>query len=79
MDNTILNDMDESIGYYGDLIKGYKELICDEIKRGDFETAKSLCDEALEIEEYKEYDGLLVLSENNGMGFTCKPYKESEA
>lgn len=78
MDNVIFNDMDESIGYYKDLAQGYKEMIEDEVKRGDYEQAQSLIEEAQEIDEYKEYEGLLVLSENNGMGFTCRPYKETE-
>lgn len=77
MNNVIFNDMDESIGYYKDLAQGYKEMIEDEVKRGDYEQAQSLIEEAQEIDEYKEYEGLLVLSENNGMGFTCRPYKET--
>lgn len=78
MDNVIFNDMDESIGYYKDLAQGYKEMIEDEVKLGDYERAQSLIEEAQEIDEYKEYEGLLVLSENNGMGFTCRPYKETK-
>jgi len=76
MNNVIFNDMDESIGYYKDLAKGYKELIEDAVKREDYEEAQELIEQVQDIDEYKDYEGLLVLSMNNGMGFTCKKYKE---
>lgn len=75
MDNTIYNDMDETIGYYSDLARGYKKLIKETVEGDDFDEAKDLMEQLEEINEWKEYDGLLVLSMNNGMGFTCKPYK----
>ena len=77
-DNVIYNDRDEAIGYYKDLDNLYKELIVSATKQGDYEEVKSLTEQAGEIKEYKEYTELLVLSENNGMGFTVKPYKGEE-
>ena len=74
-ENIIYNDMDESIGYYKDFVKLYKDLIKDATDKGDWEEIEYLVEQIKEIEDFREFDGLLVLSENNGMGFTCNPYK----
>lgn len=79
MDNTIYNDMDETIGYYSDIARGYKKLIKEAVERGDHEEATDLREELAEIREYKEYDDLLILSMNNGMGFTCQPYQPKQS
>lgn len=78
MDNTIFNDMDETIGYYSDLVRGYKKLIKEAVERDDYEEAKDLMGQLEEINEWTDCDGLLVLSMNNGMGFTVKPYKTKQ-
>ena len=75
-DNTIFNDMDETLGYYKDIVALYQDLINGATKRNDMEEVKLRAEELDEINEYRDHEGLLVLSENNGMGFTCKPYKE---
>lgn len=79
MDNTIYNDMDETIGYYSDIANGYKKLIKEAVDGDEFEEANDLMEQLDEINEWKDYDGLLVLSMNNGMGFTCKQYKPKES
>lgn len=76
--NTIFNDMDETIGYYKDIVALYQSLIKDATDRNDPEEIKDLSEQLDEINEFKECDGLLVLSENNGMGFTCREYKKGE-
>lgn len=78
MDNTIYTDMDDTIGFYKDLVRGYKELISQAVNREDYEEAKDLMEQLEEIKEYSEYDDLLILSMNNGMGFTCKPYQTKQ-
>lgn len=75
-DNVILNDMDESIGYYKDLYAMFESVIIDALKDHDTETAQEQVGYLLELDEHKDYDGLLVLSMNNGMGFTAKPYEK---
>lgn len=75
-DNVILNDMDESIGYYKDLYAMFESVIVDALKNHDTETAQEQVGYLVEIDEFKDYDGLLVLSMNNGMGFTAKPYEK---
>ena len=73
-DNTIFNDMDETLGYYKDIVALYQDLISGATERNEMEEVKMLAEQLEEINEFSEYDGLLVLSENNGMGFTCKKY-----
>lgn len=77
MDNNVIyNDMDESIGYYKDLYKMFADVIADCLKNHDSETAQEQIEYLVELDEWKDYDGLLVLSMNNGMGFTAKPYEK---
>ena len=75
-DNTIFNDMDETLGYYKDIVALYQDLINGATKRNDMEEVKMLAEELEEINKYRDHEGLLVLSENNGMGFTVKPYEK---
>lgn len=76
MDNNVIyNDMDESIGYYKDLYKVFADVIADCLKNHDSETAQEQIEYLVELDEWKDYEGLLVLSMNNGMGFTAKPYE----
>mgnify|MGYP006992122412 CR=1 FL=1 len=79
MDNTIFNDMDETIGYYSDLVRGYKKLIKEAVERDDYEEAKDLMEQLEEINQWTDNDGLLVLSMNNGMGFTCRTYQPKQS
>ncbi len=77
MENVIYDsNNDLSIGFYEDLVRGYKDIIKDFLDKEDYENAKSCTNELDDITKWKDYTGLLVLSENNGMGFTCKPYEQ---
>ena len=76
MNNTIYNDYnDDTIGFYGDIVDGYKKLIADDIMGENYDNAKDLIDQLGEVRATigKGYRGLLLLSNNNGMGFTCEP------
>ena len=74
-DNIIFNSEEETtIGFYSDPVRLYKHLIKDKIDLNEYEEAKDLTDELAEIDNFTDYDGLLELSQNNGMGFTCKKY-----
>ena len=77
-DNVIYNDRDETIGYYNDLYKIFSDLIKEMLDSRNIEGAKEQLEYLDEMGDYANYDGLLVLSDNNGMGFTCKPYKEGQ-
>lgn len=76
--NVIYNNNDETIGYYNDLYK----MLTDEIKRmldgRNIEGAKEQIEYLEELSDLANYDGLIVLSMNNGMGFTAKPYAPEE-
>lgn len=76
--NIIYNDKDETIGYYNDLYKLYEGEITRAVKTRNIEGAKQYLEELDEMSELANYDGLIILSDNNGMGFTARPYKESE-
>lgn len=77
-DNVIQNDMDETIGYYNDLYKIFEGVIIDALKSRDIDTAKEQLEYLDELGDWANYDGLLVLSMNNGMGFTAKPYRKEQ-
>lgn len=78
--NNVIYDSnrEELIGFYRDLVAYYKHYIKEFIDNNDTEQAKSFTENLEEINEHSEYEGLLVLSENNGMGFTCREYKGKE-
>lgn len=76
-DNTIFDSNNDNVyGLYNDLVKAYKKIIKEQLDDGDLESVESYTEDLKEIEEFKDYDGLLVLSENNGMGFTCDKYRD---
>lgn len=72
--NVIYNNNDEAIGYYNDLYKTFTEEIKRMLDGHDIEGAKEQMEYLEELSELANYDGLIVLSMNNGMGFTAKPY-----
>ena len=74
-DNVILTDMDESIGFYKDLYAMFVDVIKGALDSGDVNVAKEQIEYLEEMEEYKDFPDLLVLSMNNGVGFTCRPYQ----
>lgn len=77
-DNVIYNNDDETIGYYNDLYAMFYSIIDDALKSRDIDTAKEQLEYLEEMSEWANYDDLLILSMNNGMGFTAKPYKKGE-
>lgn len=79
VDNIIYNDMDEAIGYYSDIVKVYKRMIKEATDKNDYDEARELLNQLEEIDKFTDCDGLLVLSDNNGMGFTCKQYQPKES
>ena len=77
MDNCIFDDdTNNTIGRYKDLKAGLKEQAQEFLEGEDYEQVETMCEILLDLESYKESDSLLVLSENNGMGWTIKEYKK---
>ena len=77
MENLIHDyNTDDIYGFYSDLVKFYKGEIKSAVDRNDYDEAKDLMEQLEEIDNYTDFDGILVLSMNNGMGFTAKPYEK---
>ena len=77
-ENIIHNDKDEVIGYYKDLRELIIENITTNVKDGYHEQAIDDCKNLIDLDRLKDYKDLIVLSENNGMGFTARKYKGEE-
>lgn len=75
MNNIITNDRDEVIGYYNDLYKMYVEEITNLLNGRNIEEAQLQLENLNEMADLCNYDGLIVLSNNNGMGFTANKYE----
>lgn len=76
MNNCIYNDNDNSIiGYYKDIKAGLKKIIEDYIKEDNWDEVKDMTEVLQELNEMEDKGGLLVLSDNNGMGYTITEYK----
>lgn len=79
MENCIYNSNDNiTIGYYKDLKAGLKKVIEDYIKEDNWEEAKDMADVLLDLNEWADNGNLLVLSDNNGMGWTIKEYEKGD-
>lgn len=76
MENCIFDDRNNnSIGFYSDLRTGLVKQVGEFMESKDYEMASDLCDLLLDLETYSEYEGLLVMSDNNGMGYTIRKYE----
>lgn len=79
MENCIYNDNDNStIGYYQDLKAGLKKQAEDFIKEDNWEMAKDMADLLLDLNAWADNESLLVLSDNNGMGYSIKEYEKGD-
>lgn len=76
-DNVIWHD-DDTLGFYDDLKKMLKKQGRDFIEREEYESAQDACELLIELEAYKNYDGILLMTENNGMGWTISKYNPSK-
>ena len=77
MDNIITTDYDDIIGYYKDLQKYLKEQAQEFLKDTNWEEVKDLCDLLLDLNAWADNENLLVISNNNGMGYTIKEYRDT--
>lgn len=74
--NLVFDDRDDKvIGFYKDLQEYLKATAEESMAIDDYETASEMCDNLDEMKQWADYTDLLVITYNNGMGFTCKPYK----
>ena len=78
-DNVIFNDNNnDTIGFYSDLMKLIKEQTKEAIDNHDYKMAKDMVEIMEELYDKRDYDGLLVLSDGNGMGYIIKEYEKGE-
>lgn len=77
--NIITDSDDNTIGFYKDLKEMLKGAMIQSIK--DDKYLDTITPEELELlsdlESFSECEELLILSDNNGMGYTLKTYRES--
>ena len=74
-DNIIYTDNDEAIGFYNDLYKLFVEQIINLLNSRDIENAQTQIENLNDLAELCNYDGLIIVSDNNGMGFTASKYE----
>lgn len=77
MENLIYNsNTDETYGLYKDIVRFYQKEIKSAVDRADLDEARDLMDQLDEVQRCADNgNNILVLSMNNGMGFTCKVYE----
>jgi hypothetical protein len=76
MENCIYDDnTNDTIGFYKDIKAGLKKQAEEYLKDDNWEEAKDIADLLLDLEGWADNERLLVLSDNNGMGYTIREYK----
>lgn len=78
MANTITNNDGDMLGFYSDMLETLKSELIDSINNGHYEILGQYSEILEELGRYKESEELLILSDNNGMGYTITPYKAPE-
>lgn len=77
--NTIYNSNNNTItGYQKDLVAYIKACLNDYAKDENWEEVKDMADLLLDFNAWADNPCLLVLSNNNGMGWTIKEYEKGE-
>lgn len=76
MNNYIQKDNGDTIGYYSDLTRFNKEEIKKAVEINDWESTEMFIGIQKDLDDFKDYDGLLVVSDHNGMGYGVMRYKE---
>ena len=73
--NNIIEKDNNIIGYYDELKKYLKDCLILYVEQDNMDEVRNIADNIDELNELSEYDGLIILSENNGMGFTARKYE----
>lgn len=76
MDNCILDERtNDTIAFYKDMVALLENQASEALASHDYEQAKDVADILLDLNGWADNTNLLVLSDNNGMGWTIKEYK----
>lgn len=82
MSNVIENDAGELFGFYSDLIENLKSeiirLLQEEKGAPDPGVLANYSEIIEELTKLQEYDGIIKISDNNGMGWTVTKYQYKE-
>ena len=73
MNNVITRDED-LLGFFEDLREYTESLLKEVIDKHNYEDLDLLIETLKELEEHREDGGILVISNNNGMGLTVRKY-----
>lgn len=77
--NVIETPNDDVIGYWGDLVKYVGESMKLNIDNGDWEIVADMADTiGASYQSGVDPKKLYIISDNNGMGFTIRPYEEQK-
>jgi len=75
MDENVILKNDDMYGFYDDLYKSLKNNFIKAIENDDFSVIGPEWLELIEeLKKYEEYEGILKISENNGMGWSVEKY-----
>lgn len=78
-DNIIYNSYNNThIGYQKDLVAYIKTCLDDYVKQEAWESVKDLSELLLDFGAWTDNENLLVLSDNNGMGYAIKEYEKGD-
>ena len=80
MSDNIIYDSNNNthIGFQKDLVAYLKTCLDDYKKDDDWEQVKDIADLLLDFNGWADNENLLVLSDNNGMGYTIREYEKGE-
>lgn len=80
--NNVIEKDSELYGFYSDLVDDLKSELIRSIQEEegapDSGTLANYSEILEELTKLKEYDGIIVISENNGMGWTATKYQYNE-
>lgn len=78
-DNVIFNDRTENTyGFYKDLRENIIKQLEEFTEQQDWEYVKEMADLLLDMNAWADNENMLVLSDNNGMGYTIKEYEKGD-
>lgn len=80
MSDNIIYDSNNNthIGFQKDLVAYIVECLNDYAKREEWESVGDMAEILLDFNKWADNGNLLVLSNNNGMGYTIREYKKGE-
>lgn len=80
MSDNIIYDSNNNthIGFHKDLVAYVVECLDDYKKDDDWEQVGDMAEILLDLNGWADNENLLVLSNNNGMGYTIREYEKGE-